>query len=276
MNSFGRKTVCIVLLLSLSMIQIMASENNVSLRIKPVAESILAFRYQVGPNSEGKWTEVDISDSVLVLKGFDSSEDILYIQQTKDRITWSDSYEYRYDTTAKTWNISLPPVKKVKVLDSLDVALYGLVPYGTSSTLYSYVLGTQLKVSFSIAGLDNVIGYGAFTYSLGPSKSDWVDSLQAVGATIGIGYKIQLGNGFEAIPGIGYGVLAHLVDADFDEDGVSKFQVFADQQIRFSMDLTYALGNQYKVFISPLGVLFFEKESIGTMFGCQAGIRKNY
>ena len=53
-------------------------------------------------------------------------------------------------------------------------------------------------------------------------------------------------------------------------------EVFADQQVRFSLNLCVALGDKYELFVAPLGVLFFEDGDIGTMFGCQAGLRFNF
>jgi hypothetical protein len=211
-----------------------------------------------------------------VLEGFDSAKDVLYVQQSEDRITWSDSYLYKYNPTAKAWEVSLPTPKKPSLVDSFDVKLYGLYPYGNSADYYSYVLGTGLKMNVSLGKGGKLLGYGEVTYSRGPSETDWVDSLQAAGLSVGMGYRIPLSSKLQLTPELGYGVLFHILEADFDEDGENTLEVFADQQVRFSLNLSFALGDNYELFIAPLGVLFFEDGAIGAMFGCQSGLRFNY
>jgi hypothetical protein len=271
-----RKLVCLCLLFCVSVAYGFASGNQLSILIKPTSESIKMFRYQSGQNSDGLWTEADISLPSIILEGFDSAKDVLYVQQTNDLATWSDSYLYKYDPTAGVWGIFLPATKKASLVDSLDVKFYGLYPYGTSATYYSYVLGAGLKMNFALDKGEKLLGYSELTYSSGPSETDWVDSMQAVGLSAGMGYRISLGSKMQLTPEIGYGVVFHLLDADFDQDGENTLEVFADQQVRFSLNLSYALGDKYELFFAPLGVLFFEDGSIGTMFGCQSGLRFNF
>ncbi|AEV27913.1 hypothetical protein SpiGrapes_0049 [Sphaerochaeta pleomorpha str. Grapes] len=252
------------------------TKNPLNILIKPTSETVKAFRYQSGQNSDGLWTQADISSPSIVLEGFDSINDALYVQQSEDLATWSDSYLYTYNPTQNTWGVSLPATKKTSFVDSLEVKLYGLYPYGKSATYYSYVLGAGLKMNVALDTEKKLIGYGEATYSRGPSETDWVDSMQAIGLSVGMGYKISLGSKMQVTPELGYGVLFHIFDADFDEDGENKFEVFADQQVRLSLNLCFALGDKYELFFAPLGVLFFEDGDIGTMFGCQSGLRFNF
>lgn len=271
-----RKSVCICLCFFVSAAYLFAAENHLSVLIKPTSESVKAFRYQSGPNSDGLWTEVDISLPKIVLDGFDSSSDALYVQQTEDFATWSDSYQCTYNPAKETWDVFLPTIKKAGLVDSLEVKLYGLYPYGKSATYYSYVIGSGIKMNIALDKGKKVIGYGEATYSRGPSETDWVDSMQAMGLSIGMDYSIPLGNNMQVTPELGYGVLFHIFDADFDEDGENNLEVFVDQQVRLSLNLCFALGDNYELFFAPLGVLFFEDGTIGTMFGCQSGLRFNF
>ena len=276
MVSNVRKSGCIFLFFLISAAYGFAAENPLGVLIKPTSESVKAFRYQSGPNSNGLWTEVDISLPVIVLEGFDSSKDVLYVQQTEDHVAWSDSYRCKYNPTKDAWDVFLPIAKKASLFDSLEVKLYGLYPYGKSATYYSYVFGAGSKMNIALDQGEKLIGYGEVTYSRGPSETDWVETMQAIGLSIGMGCRIPLNRKMQVTPEIGYGVLFHLLDADFDEDGAYTLEVFADQQVRFSLNLCVALGDKYELFVAPLGVLFFEDGDIGTMFGCQAGLRFNF
>ncbi len=257
-------------------VHIFAAGNPVSIQIKQADETVRTFRYQTGVQPGDSWIAVDSTSPVLVLEGFDSSKDVLYIQQSEDLVTWSDSYEYRYNPTANTWDVSLAAAKKASLVDSVDVKLYGLFPYGKSEICYSYVLGAGLKMNVTLDKEEKLIGYCEFSYSRGPSKTDWADFMQAIGMSVGMGYRIPLGSSIQVSPELGYGVLFHLLIADFDMDGVHSLEVFTDQQVRFSLNLSYALDSTYEIFGAPLGVLFFEDGAIGTMFGFQSGLRLNF
>ena len=271
-----QKSFYIGLLFFASATFVFASENPISILIKPAAETVKAFRYQTGIEPGVSWIEVDIPSPVLVLEGFDSSNDVLYIQQSQDLLTWSDSYEYRYNPTAHAWKVSSEATTKQSLVDSVDVKVHGLFPYGKSATCYSYVLGAGLKMNFYVDKTENLIGYGEVAYSWGPSKTDWVDSMQAVSMSVGMGYSFSLGSRMQVSPELGYGVLFHFLNGDFDDDGVKALEVFTDQQVRFSLNLSYTLGGTYEFFIAPMGVLFFEDGDIGTLFGCQSGLRMNF
>ena len=246
------------------------------IQIKPTSETIRTFRYQTNPQMSEVWTQSDISNPVLALEDFNASKDMLYVQQSKDNIRWSDTYTYRYDANANAWSVFFASAEKTGLIDSLDVKLYGLYPLGKSVTYYSYVLGAGLKLNFSLGNQEKLIAYGEAAYSSGPSATDWVDTMQAIHASVGMGYRISLSDKVKLTPEIGYGVLFHLLDADLDQDGVNTLEVYADQQVRLSVNLSYALGSRYELFLSPLGVLFFENGHIGTMFGCQSGLRFNF
>ncbi len=271
-----KKSVCISLLLVTSTAFIFASVNPISILIKPTAETVKTIRYQTGIVSGDSWIEMDIPCPLLVLEGFDRSKDVLYIQQSEDQVSWSDCYEFRYNAAVQAWEVSQATAEKANFIDSVDIKLYGLYPYGKCATYYSHLLGTGLKMNFNLNKDEKLIGYSEITYNRGPSKTDWVDSMQAVSISVGLGYSFPLGSRMQISPELGYGVIFHLLNGDLDEDGEDSLEIFTDQQVRLSLNLSYALGNKYEIFLAPLGVLFFEDGDIGTMFGCQIGIRMNF
>jgi hypothetical protein len=228
------------------------------------------IRYQYGRKPDQAWKTSD-SSTPIVIEAFDSGKELLFVQQALGADTWSDTYAYQYDYLQQSWSLAaFDQEKKQAGSKSLDVKGYGLLPAGCSSDFYSYLLGGGLQANISLGKL---VGYTGLTFSKGPPKSAWVKSQQAVALSVGMGYAIPLSERVELIPEVGYGVIFHLLEADFDRDGAYNFEFFMDQQVRLSLYLTFALNARNKLFIAPLGVIFFEKEDFGIMYGCQAGLR---
>ena len=242
----------------------------VRFRIKATDAMNQMLRYQYGTIPNKPWKMANSSTS-LTIEDFDSGKEFLFVQQANDGNEWSDTYIYQYDYLQGSWSLFPTEQESKRVSNtSLDVKGYGLLPTGCSSDFYSYLLGGGIQTNISLGKL---LGYTGLTFSKGPPKSDWVKSQQAVALAIGIGYSIPLSEKVELIPEIGYGIIFHLLDEDFDKDGTYGLDFFIDQQIRLALYLTYALNERNKLFIAPLGVFFFEKEDFGIMYGCQAGLR---
>jgi len=273
-----RTTACTILLILLSVSTMTVFASNIPLRVvvKPTSLLVQAIRYQTGTKSEGPWIEMDASSPIVVLESFDNSQDKLFVQESEDLQNWSTCYEYRYNPSANVWAFAPSEAKKTSMVDSLDLKLYGLYPVGECSTYYAYVLGAGLKMNVALDKQKALTGYGEVAYSSGPSKTDWVDVMQAVNLSIGIGYRFDPTEKLQITPELGYGLILHLLQADFDQDGTKTFEAFIDQQVRLSLNLSYALNDTYRLIVAPLGVLFFEKDSIAALLGFQAGLRFNF
>jgi len=244
--------------------------------IKPVSNRIQSIRFQTGADETDIWTEVSASNPALVLETFDSNKDRLFVQQSQDNQVWSSSYEYRYSPSDKRWTVTPTEADSSSLVESLDLKLYNLYPLSKSSTYYSYVIGAGLKMNMALNKQETLLGYAELAYSRGPSKSDWVDTMQAVNLSVGMGYRVAITDKLQMTPELGYGVVVHLLNADFDQDGTKTFEPFVDQQVRLSLNLSYALSETYTLIVAPLGVMFFEKGTIGTLLGLQTGLRFNF
>lgn len=254
----------------------LAVHKPLYIQVKPISKTVKAFRYQTGPTPSSSWNEVDSSHSVLALDSFDSTQDTLFVQQSEDLLTWGDTYTYRYDSSEDAWSHTHTEIHGKRAIESLDMKLYGLYPVSKSSTYYASVLGTGLKLNIALDEHDKLIGYGEVAYSKGPSKSDWTDAMQAANISVGLGYRFGLSESLQLVPELGYGVVIHLINADFDEDGTKTLETFLDQQLRLSLNLTYAFNDTYTLLVAPLGVLFFEKDAMGTLFGVQTALRYTF
>ena len=239
------------------------------------------IRYQYGKQPGQEWKTAD-SSLPLIIETFDSGKEFLFVQQalknqedtTKGIVNqeeWSDTYTYQYDYLLGRWSLFVPKQEAKRISNtSLDVKGHALLPTGSSSDFYSYLLGGGIQANVSLGKL---LGYTGITFSKGPPKSAWVKSQQDVSVALGMGYVISLSKKVELTPEIGYGAIFNLLEADFDKDGTYSFEFFVDQQVRLALYLTYAFNERYKLFIAPLGVAFFEKNDFGIMYGCQGGIR---
>ncbi len=200
-----RTFTCTALLLFLSCLSVYASSSAVRVEIIPSELEYESFRYQTGEAEKDVWMDVDISSPVQILENFDSKQDRLFIQQSKDAQNWSRSYAYRYIPAEHIWEIVPNETKDSNILDSLDSKLYGLFPVRTCATYYSYVLGAAVKMNVALNKQKSLIGYGEIAYSSGPSKSDWVDSMQAANLSVGMSYRFDLTDKLQIAPEFGYG-----------------------------------------------------------------------
>jgi hypothetical protein len=214
--------------------------------------------------------------SSILLEAFDVTQDRLFVQQSQDTSSWSEVHTYQYDPVSEDWMLCAEPIDTRVILDSVDVKFYGLLPVGRSSTFYSHMLGAAVKMNIAMDTRQDLIGYGQIAYSIGPSKSDWVDTLQALNLSLGMGYRFELTDRLQFAPELGYGLVLHLLHADFDEDGSETLETFIDQQVRLSAALSFDLTDTYTLIIAPVGVMFFEKDTIGMLLGFQSGLRFNF
>ncbi|MDY0287782.1 MAG: hypothetical protein RBR15_03030 [Sphaerochaeta sp.] len=250
-------------------------KGSVRFSIKPVDGDLRTIRYQYGREPDENW---QVGASSMYIEGFDSTKDFLFVQQAlqtlgkENQIVWSDTYTYQYDYLSSRWSLiatKAKPKQKSNPL-SFDVKGLALLPSGRSENFYTYVAGGAFQMNGPVG---KVLGHTGITFSKGPPKSVWVKSQQYLGLSLGMADPLTVTKKIQVIPEIGYGVIFHFLEADFDQDGSYTFEFFVDQQFTFSLYLTYALNERYKLFIAPMGVAFFEKNDFAFMYGCQAGLR---
>lgn len=246
-------------------------KGPVRIRIRPADTEIQMLRYQYGTDPDQGWQIVDDSTS-LAIEQFDSGKEFLFLQQADEKKEWGSTYAYRYDYLQQAWSLVPPKVetKRPANLPSFDVKAFGLLPIGRCENLYTYVAGGAIQVNGPVG---KVLGHTGLSYRTGPPKSVWVNSHHSIGLSIGLADVFQVSERVEVIPELGYGVVLHFLEADFDMDGTYSFEFFINQQVRFSLYLTYALNEKYKLFFAPMGVAQFETNAVGFMYGCQAGLR---
>lgn len=271
-----RTTACTALFLLFTQVVVFAATPPVRVTIKPSSEGIHAIRYQAGTKPDSQWSLVDATAPHLLLEKFDYNEDTLFIQQSEDYRTWTDTYAYRFHPYTQTWTVSTAAKNPGDRINALDIKLYGLLPAGSLTERYTSVVGAACKLHRSFHDQSPFTAYLEAGYSRGPSQSDWVEAMQACNLSVGVGYRFASTSKLNISTELGYGLIFHLLHGDLDMDGSTSLASFLDQQIRLSLDISYALSPTYALIASPLGVVFFEQESIATLFGLQTGLRIKY
>ena len=238
---------------------------------KPTSELVEMFNHQYGIEPNNPLDTVDISGAPLVIVQFDPTNEIIFVQQTDGGSQWNQPYAYQYNHSLKSWGELAPKQdNKKSLVESLDLKVTSLFATGSCSTSYSYLLGGGVQANIN---LGKILGFTSLSFIKGPPKNNRVKSQQAFSLAMGVGYPLPLSERMTLIPEIGYGVLLFLLEAEFGNTGIYEPERFIDQQMQFSLYLTYALNERYRLFVAPVGVLFFEKERLGFMYGCQAGLR---
>ena len=268
-----RPLACTAVLLFVSALSLFAASASIRVEVTPASDQIVAIRYQAGLDENGTWTELKTDHPSFLLEDFDSELDTLFVQLKEASKDWSSTAKYRYNPRTSSWVEMLPSDKKAVFIESMDFRPYALFPAGSNSTFYSLVTGISLKLNLCIDRQNPWYGYVEAGYSAGPSKSDWVESMQAINISPGAGFRIKVGDNLEFAPELGYGLIIHLLYGDLDHDGTKTYSAFVDQQFRLSLNLSLSLAESYELLAAPVGVLFFENAKAAASFGFQAGVR---
>ena len=100
-----RPLVYIGFLLLVSVSQVFASAPPVSIQIQTTSETIQDVRYQIGSIPGKSWKRVPTGGTPLVLEGFDSNTEYLFIQQSENENVWGKILAYQYDQKGNVWNL---------------------------------------------------------------------------------------------------------------------------------------------------------------------------
>lgn len=106
-----RSWVCIVLLLVVSISPVLAAIPPVSIQIRTASETVQAIRYQTGRFPEKPWKNVPRFGYPLVLEGFDSDTEYLFVQQSESNDAWGILRAYQYDRKENVWSLTSFPTK---------------------------------------------------------------------------------------------------------------------------------------------------------------------
>ncbi len=269
-HAFIKISILTCLLLVTMLASLFAQETPTGFGIVPSSRAVTKFRYQLGGPQADAWIELDASDARIEFDVAAHAEKVLYLQQSSDDGGWSDSFQFRYEADAGSW-VNMPAVR----LDSVDTGVSLFWPQATYALLYDLGMGANLQVNLSLRDLERVRLLAGISYSYGESSTDWVESFHLVNLTVGIGYRIPLGERFEIIPELGYGLTAHFAYGDISGTGTPGMHSYLDQQARAVVRIVCEINAALGLYLAPTGMLFFEQGQMGSMVGFQTGLRIN-
>ncbi|MPM39096.1 hypothetical protein SDC9_85728 [bioreactor metagenome] len=270
MLRYVRTSACTVLLLLLSALSVFASPVPVRIMITPTSEEVVAIRYQSGTNEQESWIEVDASHPYISLETFDSTQEVLFVQQKEPGKDWSRSYEYQHDSVSRTWSL----VEKAKETEeAYTLGLYATAYTSTNTIdhLYQYSCGAGLESTISLPFNRNLSLVVDLDAQYANSNNIWTDSYTLLGGSMGLGYRFQLGNNFQMIPSLSYGVLAHHCEECLD--GTDKKTWYTAQQATAVVRFEFPIRQSMLAYLRIQARLMIEQENTGLLYGAGTGIR---
>ncbi len=267
---FLKTTILACILLVAMLTPLLAQQTPAEFVIVPTSRNVTQFRYQMGGPRPDGWIKLAAAEARIAFDEAADADEILYLQQSSGDDRWGGSFQFRYTADARKW-VTIPVMR----LDSVDTGLSLFWPQGTYASFYMQSMGANLQVNLSLRDLERVRLLAGISYSYGESSTDWVESFHLVNFTLGLGYRIPLGERFEIVPELGYGLMAHFAYGDVLDTGTPTMHSYLDQQARVVLRMVYAFSAALGLYLAPTGMIFFEQGQMGSMVGFQTGLRIN-
>lgn len=244
-------------------------QRTVRFSISKADDSIIAFRYQVGVQPDGQWSYISADEAYITLPWFDSDL-TLFVQQTWDRLNYSDSYAYRYNQLTQTWAMVDKPKQSI---ESYTIGLFATAAKTSSDIehLYQFSYGGGLQGAMSFPFNRRLMLLMQADAQYAPSNNIWTDSFVIFGGTLGLGYRYQVAKSLQMVPAVSYGLLAHYCENTCS--GTPEKTWFIAQQASASLRFEFPLLQSMLAFAGLHATLMIEKEEFGLLYGTTAGIQ---
>lgn len=266
-----RTAVCTIFLLLLSCAALFAASNLLSLKVRSTDDRIQAFRCQQGPEAESLWKELEGAAPTMSLEAFDYVQDKLFIQQSEDSVSWSETYAYHYDAATDVWRLASHKTSELQ----RSITAYAVAMRTASPIVHLYETSYGAGVEFmqETPFLQNAVFIADFSASGADSNNVFMDQFLILNGRFGLGYKIAVTKRLNLVPSFTYGVLAHTGNTDLDHDGNVERQWYFDQQVRGSLGFDFMLNNGMSMVVKPEVAAFFESNNVGFLYGITAGLK---
>ncbi len=244
-------------------------QRTVRFSISKADASIIAFRYQVGEQPDGAWSYISADEAYITLPWFDSDL-TLFVQQTWDRLNYSDSYAFRYNQPTQTWAMVDKPQQS---MESYTFGLFATAAKTSRSIehLYQFSYGGGLQGEMSFPFNRRLLLLMQADVKYAPSNNIWTDSFVILGGTLGLGYRYQVAKNLQLVPAVSYGLLAHYSENTCS--GTPEKTWFIAQQASASLRFEFPLLQSMLAFAGLHATLMIEQEEFGLLYGTTAGIQ---
>ncbi len=264
-----------------------ASETRSTLGAEPIYLAIsgrenASFRYQINGEEPGKWNVLSSSQPTITLLGFDSVHDTLYVQESVNGGTWSDSFLFHFDASSGTWKAesgsrssAMIQSRAILQFDSLDLLPSLEFPVSVCDAFYDLSVGGDIRIQFSYLGARDteLLLHASVGYRNNRSITDWVLEFHDISLRGGIGYPYTPTPWITFEPSIAVGVVAHILHGDMGGSGTDSQSLFIDPQVRLALGCILGNKKSTQLIVAPNISWYFEKTSVGQHIGIDAGIR---
>ncbi len=199
----------------------------------------------------------------------------LYLQQSYNGRTWSESSRYRYDEVSNTLvrvedqKHEFPVGLAKKSMLSLDTEMHANMPLGVYQEYCQVGLGG--KVQLNKAWENNFLIGASFSYTYGVSKTSRVDDFHKF-QLIGIaGYELQVNKSLSLIPELGVGAMLHMSVGTVFANGSPGIYHFIDLVAEAGLKIKIHIGETLQLYTAPRFKLFVESDSIGMLAEVSVG-----
>ncbi len=244
-------------------------QRTVRFSISKADDSIVVFRYQVGVKPDGRWQYINADEAYITLPWLDSHL-TLFVQQSWDRLHYSESYAYRYNPSTQTWSMVEKPKQG---METYTVGLFATAskPSSAIEHLYQYSYGGGLEAWMSFPFNRRLLLFMQGDAQLASSNNVWTDSYVILGGTLGLGYRYQVAKNLQMVPTISYGLLAHYSENTCS--GTPENTWFIAQQASASLRFEFPLLQSVLAFAGLHATSMIEQEEFGLLYGADAGIQ---
>ncbi|MDY0290653.1 MAG: hypothetical protein RBR15_17665 [Sphaerochaeta sp.] len=254
-----------------------SDHETITLKISKVEPEIQYYRYQFNSDQGAKWITFGRDKPHLIFSYEELKGNILYLQQSYNGVTWSESSAYRYDEVSAAWlRIQIQKEAVSEALQrerslSLDVEAHANIPFGLYDEYFKMGLGG--KIQLNKTWQNNLIGGAALSYTYGVSKTTRVDDFHKI-QVIGVaGYEMILHPSISLIPELGVGALLHMPVGTVFANGTHGLYNFIDFVVEAGVKIKITLGKTIQIYTAPKFRVFVESDSLGMLGEVAIGTR---
>jgi len=161
---------------------------------------------------------------------------------------------------------------------SVLVAAKAAIPVAAFADIAGFGYGGSIDVNFNNLLFRNAVATISISVMNYSSKDEYVGSVRSAEAALLAGYVFRVARNFTAVPSIGAGYMATLVE--WDRDGIAANYVwdyeqsaYYDPLVTARLELDFAAAHSLHLVLAPYYTVFFEKSETGMMAGALLGIR---
>lgn len=260
--------------------QLFAQENSIlsdkellTLEITNINAGVKYFRYQIDGEKLHRWKDVDINYPFITGTATDFLQNIIFLQQSYDGITWSPSRLFQYNEEKERWTLFQDKHTDKKHL-LVDIELLAHIPFGIYGEYYKAGIGGQVHIRTLFA---NNISIGiASGYAFGFTDTFRVDQFHKVNLIGTAGYTLPLNKILSLTPELGLGVLFHIPVGAVYSQPAENVHLFVDFVGQAGVDINVKVNNKFSLYINPRIILFPQVEALGILGEISIGTSITY